>query len=109
MLSVEAATISGGTLTNGVYSGAAFTSNGSGTKSITIDSTNNTLAGIRDAINAAGMGVTATIVNDGSGTPYRLSLTSTSSGASNSLKITTSGGDAAIDSLWPTIPPACKT
>ena len=92
-------TISGGTLTNGVYSGAAFTSNGSGTKSITIDSTNNTLAGIRDAINAAGMGVTATIVNDGSGTPYRLSLTSASSGASNSLKITTSGGDAAIDSL----------
>ena len=92
-------TISGGTLTNGVYSGAAFTSNGSGTKSVTIDGTNNTLAGIRDAINAAGMGITATIVNDGSGTPYHLALTSTSSGASNSLKITTSGGDAAIDSL----------
>ena len=92
-------TISGGTLTNGVYSGAAFASNGSGTKSITIDSTNNTLAGIRDAINAAAMGVTATIVNDGSGTPYHLALTSTSSGVSNSLKITTSGGDAAIDSL----------
>jgi len=91
--------ISGGTLTNGVYSGATFTSNGSGTTSITIDSTNNTLAGIRDAINAAGAGVSATIVNDGSGTPYRLSLTSTNSGASNSLKITTSGGDAAIDSL----------
>jgi len=92
-------TISGGTLTNGVYSGAAFTSNGSGTKSITIDSTNNTLEGIRDAINGAGMGVTATIVNDGSGTPYRLALTSTNSGVTNSLKITTSGGDAAIDSL----------
>src|SRR5512141_3143176 len=92
-------TISGGTLTNGVYSGSTFTSNGSGTKSITIDSTNNTLAGIRDAINAAGMGVTATIVNDGSSTPYRLVLTSTSSGVSNSLKITTSGGDAAVDSL----------
>ena len=92
-------TIGGGTLTNGKYSGATFTSNGSGTKSITIDSTNNTLAGIRDAINAAGMGVTATIVNDGSGTPYRLVLASTSSGAANSLKITTSGGDAAVDSL----------
>ena len=92
-------TISGGTLTNGVYSGAAFASNGSGTKSITIDSTNNTLAGIRDAINAANMGVTATIVNDGSGTPYRLALTSTSSGASNSLKITTSGGDGSIGNL----------
>jgi len=92
-------TISGGTLTNGVYSGAAFTSNGSGTASITVDSTNNTLEGIRDAINSAAMGVTATIVNDGSGTPYRLALTSSNSGLSNSLKITTSGGDGSIDSL----------
>ena len=92
-------TISGGTLTNGVYSGAAFNSNSSGTKSITIDGTNNTLEGIRDAINAAAMGVTATIVNDGSGTPYRLALTSANSGASNSLKITTSGGDGSINSL----------
>lgn len=92
-------TISGGTLTNGVYSGAAFTSNGSGTASITIDGTNNSLEGIRDAINAAALGVTATIVNDGSGTPYRLALTSSNSGASNSFKITTSGGDGSIDSL----------
>lgn len=91
--------ISGGTLTNGVYSGATFTSNGSATVSITINSSNNTLVGIRDAINAAALGVTATIVNDGSGTPYRLALTSTSSGVSNSIKITTSGGDAAISSL----------
>lgn len=92
-------TIGGGTLTNGTYSGATFTSNGSGTTSITIDSSNNTLEGIRDAINSAAAGVTASIVNDGSGTPYRLALTSTSSGASNSLKITTSGGDGSIDSL----------
>ena len=92
-------TISGGTLSSGVYSGATFTSNGSGTTSITIDSTNNTLEGIRDAINAANLGVSATIVNDGSGTPYRLALTSTHSGASNSLKITTSGGDGSIGSL----------
>ena len=92
-------TIGGGTLTNGIYSGATFTSKGSGTASITIDSTNNTLEGIRDAINTAAMGVTATIVNDGSGTPYRLALSSTSSGVSNSLKITTSGGDSSIGSL----------
>ncbi len=91
--------ISGGTLTNGVYSGAAFTSNGNGTASITIDSSNNTLEGIRDAINSAALGVTATIVNDGSGTPYRLALTSSSSGASNSFKITTSGGDGTIGNL----------
>lgn len=92
-------TISGGTLTDGVYSGAGFSSNGGGTASITIDGTNNTLEGIRDAINAAAMGVTATIVNDGSGTPYRLALTSSNSGASNSIKIATSGGDGTINSL----------
>ena len=75
-----------------------FTSNGSGTKSITIDSSNNSLQGIRDAINAARMGVTATIVNDGSGTPYRLALSSDNNGASNSMKITVTG-DATVSSL----------
>jgi len=91
--------ISGGTLANGIYSGAAFTSNGSGTASITIDGTNNTLEGIRDAINATAMGVSATIVNDGSGTPYRLALSSSNTGVSNSFKITASGGDGSINSL----------
>lgn len=44
---------------------------------ITIDESNDTLEGIRDAINAKGAdsGVTASIINDGSGTPYRLVLT----------------------------------
>lgn len=92
-------TISGGTLTAGNYSGATFTPNGSATKSITIDGTNNTLQGIRDAINAARMGVTATIVNDGSATPYRLAFTSNNSGVSNSLKISTTGGDGTLNTL----------
>lgn len=92
-------TISGGTLAGGVYTGSTFTSSGAGTKSITIDSTNNTLQGIRDAINAANMGVTANIVNDGSATPYRLTLTSTTTGISHSVKITTAGGDGTIDAL----------
>lgn len=77
---------------------ATFTSTGTGTKSITIDSTNNSLQGIRDAINAAKMGVTATIVNDGSGTPYRLALSSDNNGTSNSIKITASG-DATVSGL----------
>jgi flagellar hook-associated protein 2 len=86
--------------TGGTYSGAfrTFTSNGNGTKSITIDSSNNSLQGIRDAINAAKVGVTAAIVNDGSGTPYRLTLSSNSSGVSNSLKISVSG-DASVSTL----------
>lgn len=92
-------TITGGTLTAGAYSGATFATNGSATKSITIDGTNNTLQGIRDAINAAKMGVSASIINDGSGTPYRLALSSDNSGTSNSLKISTTGGDGTINTL----------
>lgn len=94
-------TISGGTFDpqTGKYTGASFASNGSGLTSITIDGTNNTLEGIRDAINAADMPVTATIVNDGSGTPFRLALSSDTTGISNSIKITTSGGDGTIDAL----------
>lgn len=88
-----------GTLSNGIYSNALFTSGGAGTHSVVIDGTNNTLEGIRDAINAGNFGVTASIVNDGSGTPYRLALSSNNSGVSNSIKITTSGGDGTINSL----------
>lgn len=87
---------------------ATYTSNGAGTKSITIDSTNNTLGGIRDAINAAGMGVTASIINDGSATPYRLVLASNSTGAANSIKIT-SVGDATVGALLSNDPTATAT
>ncbi len=55
--------------------------------SITIDSSNNTLAGVRDAINAANAGVTATIVNDGSASGNRLVITSKDSGLQNTIKI----------------------
>lgn len=109
-------TISGGTLTpfdpatntGGTYSGAAFTGNGNPSKSVTIDSSNNSLQGIRDAINAAGIGVTAAIVNDGSGTPYRLTLASNNMGSSNSLNISVSG-DAAISNLLTNNPAAVST
>ena len=97
-LSFDFGTISGGTLNAGVYSGASFASNGSGVKTVTIAAGNNSLGGIRDAINAANLGVTATIVNDGSATPYRLVLTQGTTGASSSLKISVSG-DAALSNL----------
>jgi len=42
-----------------------------------------TLQDMRAAINAAGIGVTATIINDGSATPYRLALSANNSGLSN--------------------------
>jgi flagellar hook-associated protein 2 len=98
-ISFEFGAISGGTLSNGTYSGASFTTNGNGTTSIVIDSTNNSLEGIRDAINAANAGVTATLVNDGSGTPWRLAISASDSGVGNSLKITTSGGDGSLGNL----------
>lgn len=88
-LTLDFGTISGGTFDSvtGKYTGASFNSNGSGVHSITIDSSNDSLQGIRDAINGAGIGVTASIVNDGSGTPYRLVLSSDDIGVSNSIKI----------------------
>jgi flagellar hook-associated protein 2 len=69
---------------------------GSGTPvSITVDSTNNTLSGIRDAINAASVGATASIVKDGSA--YRLLVTS-DTGASNALSLSVSGDGDGTDS-----------
>ena len=82
----------------GKYTGASFTSNGNGTKTVTIDATNNSLQGIRDAINSAKIGVTATLVNDGTATPYRLALSSDSIGNSNSIKISVAG-DATLGTL----------
>lgn len=58
-------------------------------RNIVVSAANNTLAGIRDAINSAGFGVQATIVDDGSG--FRLLLTSDEGGAANSIELTASG------------------
>ena len=93
--------ISGGSFddASGTYSGAAFTEDTNRPAlTLTFDATNNTLEGIRDAINALDSDVTASIVNDGSGTPYRLSISSNTTGVDNSLKIDVSG-DAALTSL----------
>lgn len=96
--SATTATIGTGTLSIsfGTYDsvGNTFTQNSAkATKSITIDSSNNTLAGIRDAINNAGAGVTATIVNDGTTNGNRLVITSTDSGTANSIKISATDAD----------------
>ena len=56
------------------------------------DSTNNTLSGVRDAIND-GVGISATIVNDGSA--YRVVLSSDETGAENSFQLDVSdSGDS---------------
>lgn len=92
----QATTIGSGTLTVqfGTVSGSEFTANGEhAATTITIASGKDSLADVRDAINAAKAGVTASIVNDGTG--YRLSLSSNHSGTANALKITVNDNDLA--------------
>jgi flagellar hook-associated protein 2 len=72
-----------GTLTIQVGSGTA--------KSITIDSNSNTLASLAAAINAASMGVRASVIKDTSGS--RLSLVSATSGAAGQITLTSSLSD----------------
>ncbi len=84
--------------TTGKYTGASFASSGIGSKTITIDGTNNSLAGIRDAINKGNIGVSASIVNDGGTSPYRLVLTEATTGKTSSMKISVTG-DAALGTL----------
>lgn len=61
------------------------------TVSVTIDPSKATLLDVRNAINSAKGGVTASIVNDGTG--YRLAISSDDTGAANSMKITVTDGD----------------
>jgi flagellar hook-associated protein 2 len=86
--------VGSGTLTIefGTYSGATFTANAARpAKTITIPAGNGSLAGVRDAINAAGAGVTANLVNDGSG--YRLVLASAETGAAHAMRISVQDAD----------------
>jgi flagellar hook-associated protein 2 len=74
-----------------------------------------TLQDIRTAINGANLGVSATVINDGSGTPYRLALTASETGLTKAISSITvqAGGDASINSLLAynptTNPPAATT
>ncbi|MBL1140471.1 MAG: flagellar filament capping protein FliD [Proteobacteria bacterium] len=81
-----------------VGTGTLTLSVGTSSFDVVIDSSNNTLAGIRTAINDAtdNTGVSATIVNvdDGSGgTESKLILSSDSTGVANALKITVDDAD----------------
>jgi flagellar hook-associated protein 2 len=88
-------TISFGTFTPEVLvppTPSAFTTNTAKTDVvIAIGSSNNTLAGVRDAINASNSSVSATIVNDGA--TNRLVITSKDTGEVNSLKISVADDD----------------
>ena len=82
-LASAAAAVGEGTLTLKV---------GTQTKTITIDSTNNTLAGLAKAIKDSGIGVTASIITDSSGA--RL-VVKGQTGTDNAFSLTQASGDPA--------------
>jgi flagellar hook-associated protein 2 len=95
-------------LSSAAFAGGVTSAIGTGTLSITqagvsfsvtIDSSNNTLAGIRDAINTAAgnQGVQATVINEVNGS--RLIVSSNKTGAVHALRITQSGGDNGLAAL----------
>lgn len=86
------------TLEIGSYSGTTFTADPQKSpKSITIDSSNNSLAGIRDAINNAQAGISAVVVNGSSGA--QLFLTANDQGTKNAIRIQQSGGDGGLAAI----------
>lgn len=108
-LTFQFGTISGGTLANGAYTGATFTQDANQpTGTVTIKNGDNSLQGIRDAVNAANMGITATLVSDGSATPDHLIFTSNKTGEASSMKIDVTG-DAALQGLLQYDPAGTQT
>ena len=76
---------------------------GSTSNSIAITASNNSLEGIAQAINDAGLGVSAAIINDGSANPYRLVLTGNDVGKTFTLD--SSGLVGGADTLGGMDPP----
>jgi flagellar hook-associated protein 2 len=81
--------------TTSVGTGTLAITSGGQTTTVTVDSSDNTLGGLRDAINRANTNVGASIVQDGNSS-YRLMIYSKQTGTANALTInsTLSGGAA---------------
>jgi flagellar hook-associated protein 2 len=62
-----------------------------GSQDVVIDAAHSSLSGVRDAINKANIGVSASIINDGTG--FRLVLASKDTGTKNGLSISVADGD----------------
>ncbi|HHF09060.1 MAG TPA: hypothetical protein ENL28_00425, partial [Candidatus Atribacteria bacterium] len=88
----DTTTFGEGTITIQVGTGASV--------EITIDSSNNTLEGIKNAINKSGAGVTASIVNTTDG--YKLLLSSKQTGLEGAITVTSdlSGGEATLSDFY---------
>ena len=100
-VTIDFGTISGGLLdaSTGKYSGATFAPGVTPSAAPLTIGANSTLTDIAKKINdSIDIGVTASIVNDGSTSPNRLVLTSKLTGEATSMKITVTG-DAALKTL----------
>ncbi len=71
--------------TSAIGTGSFDLTVGTTTTTITIDNSNNTLLGLKNAIESSGADVNANIVNDGTG--YRLTISSKESGSENAISI----------------------
>ena len=94
-------TLGTGTLTIAIgtpsYSGSTYSSfSQTSSVDISIDSSNNTLSGVRDAINNASAGVNASILKNGDN--YQLLLVSEETGLSKSMSISVTGDSVGGDS-----------
>lgn len=106
---VSSATATGANGSTPVGTGSLTITTASGTKTITIDSTNDSYAGLASAINASGSGVTARVVTDAQGT--RLVFKG-ATGADNdfSLSATADSGSSALAGLsWSASAPGAMT
>ena len=74
-----------------VGEGTLTLSVGDRTKEITIDSSNNSLQGLANAINDAGVGVSAGVIDTGSG--FQLVLSADETGTANAVSITANDSD----------------
>ena len=77
--------------TTAIGSGTLTLNVGGETANITIDSSNNTLQGIAAAINDAGIGASAGVIDTGSG--YRLVLSANETGLENAVSVSVSDSD----------------
>ncbi len=85
--------------TTAVGTGTLTLTTGGQSFSVTIDNTNSTLSGIRDAINSAAdnTGIQATLIQGDDG--VRLVLSGTKTGAANGIVVAQSGGDGGLSKL----------
>lgn len=68
-----------------------------GSPDLVVTPTTNTMTGLAEAINAANLGIVASVINDGSDTPYRLVISSSKSGEANAITdLVGTGGFSAL-------------